>query len=371
MKFNFYLAGRDDDPEIRKLLAESPMPGRVGVAFEREPDFFSGCSVTGHNQRVYIGRETDSGELAFLAVTANIPRYIEGKTKTIGYLGQLRVADKYQGCFIPLRAMEFLHEHEDYKGPDLFFSVVSKENITPRTIFAEHPRPLFPKSIQIGNLYTAGITVGRKRKDKKSPFTIHRGTPSLLDEVISFLNREGARKQLYPCYSREDFTEKGLTRGFKLEDMRIACRNGEIIGTVGFWDQSAYKQSVVTSYDRSLRILKPFYNTISTVISPFNGMHPLPKIGQPIISAYAAFICIRDDNLSVFRALLDTVYNLAVSRGKHHLLVGLAKNDPLLTVAKKYRHIAYYSSIHLFSLRRDISESTVREQVPYIEIASL
>ncbi|HAK44711.1 MAG TPA: hypothetical protein DCO79_02155 [Spirochaeta sp.] len=376
MNFQFSIAGRGDDPEIRKMVADCSMPGRLGVSFEREPDFFLGCTVTGHNHRVYIGRNTERGELAFLAVTANMPRYIEGSVKTIGYLGNLRVAENYQGRFLPLKAMKFLRENEINAGNDLCFSVVARENITPRRIFNEHARPSFPKSIPVGNIYTAGIAVGRKRKTRLSPLIIRKGTPALLNDIISFLNREGARKLLSPRYSREDFTDNGLTRGFKLEDMRLAFSGGEIIGTIGFWDQSAYKQSVVSSYDRSLQLFKPFYNTAAAFLGSFTGLHPLPKIGGNIVSAYAAFICIKDNDLSVFRPLLDSIYNLAAERGKHHLLVGLAENDPLLEGVKKYRHISYHSIIYLFSHRGELPENisgsnTLEIEIPYVEIASL
>lgn len=376
MKFQFSLASQADDPELRQLIAECPMPGKIGVAFEREPEFFKGCSVSGHKHKVYIARNREGGDMAMLAVTAELPRFLGRYVKTIGYLGQLRVAEKYLGNFLPLRAMKFFHEQEEKNGPELFFSVVSRENITPRQIFNEHPRPGFPQSIPFGNIYTAGIRVGRKKKIKKIPFKIQKGSPVLLDDIITFLNREGARKPLHPHYSRSDFTENELTRGFKLDDMRIAYRGKEILGTVGYWDQSTYKQSVVSSYPCSLRLIRPFYNIAAKIFNPVTGLPPLPRIGESIKSAYGAFICIKNNDQTVFQALLNHVYNRAAEQGKHHLLVGLAENDSLIECVKKYRHIAYESSIFLFSLRGTPSDyfnaaHLKGREAPYIEIAAL
>jgi hypothetical protein len=372
MKFEFSIADKSDDPEIRRLIATSPMPGRIDVAFEREPDYFLGSTVIGHDNKVYIGRNKIDGDIALLASTATMPRFLNRNAVKVGYLGQLRVADTYQGHFLPLRAMGFLREHEIIAGPEYYYSVVSKENIAARRIFGEHPRPGFPQSVRMGTIYTAGIAVGKQKKIKSSSFSIRRGSPVLLNGIIAFLNREGLRKQLFPRYTVEDFNGNGLTRGFKLEDLLVLFSGSEIIATAGFWDQEAYKQSVVFSYSKSLRRIKPFYNFTAKVIAPFTGMHPLPKIGDPIEYGYGAFICIKDNDPALFRILLNGIYNIAAERKKHYLLIGLAENDPLLEEAKKYRHISYSSIIYLFSLRKEIQKEAIAgPSIPYIEIASL
>ncbi len=47
MEFSFELARPADDLALRKLLAETPMPGRITVSFERQPNYFMGCSIMG------------------------------------------------------------------------------------------------------------------------------------------------------------------------------------------------------------------------------------------------------------------------------------------------------------------------------------
>ena len=44
-----------DDAAIRGLLRRQPMPGRITIGYEREPDFSLGCSVTGENCRRHCG----------------------------------------------------------------------------------------------------------------------------------------------------------------------------------------------------------------------------------------------------------------------------------------------------------------------------
>ena len=304
-------------------------------------------------------------------MTAYQKRFINGCVKTIGYLGNLRITPEYQGHFLPLKAMDFLHENEASGEAEFFFSAISKENITPRVIFYDHPRPSFPRSVFMENIYTAGIIVGLKKRYVDTQDSILKGSVELLDDIINFLNREGSHKNLFPCYKREDFENNGLTEGFKIEDMRIAYRNNEIVGIMGYWDQSGFKQSVITSYNSFLKVLKPIYNVISLILSPFGLLPPLPDIGEEIKSAYGAFMCIKNDDPELFKNLLNSVYNIAVKRGKHYLLVGLTESDPLLHFLKKNHHISYHSSIYLYSLKDDPPQLKAKEVVPYVEIAAL
>ena len=45
--FVFAIAGPEDEPEIRRLVGATPMPGPITLRFEREPDYFLGCTVMG------------------------------------------------------------------------------------------------------------------------------------------------------------------------------------------------------------------------------------------------------------------------------------------------------------------------------------
>ena len=50
------LAAPGDDAAIRLLMRRQPMPGRITVTFEREPNFFPGCAVTGEDCQVLVAR---------------------------------------------------------------------------------------------------------------------------------------------------------------------------------------------------------------------------------------------------------------------------------------------------------------------------
>jgi hypothetical protein len=89
-------------------------------------------------------------------------------------------------------------------------------------------------------------------------------------------------------------------------------------------------------------------------------------------SAYAALICIADDDSAVFAWLLREVYNLAHSRGFSHLMLGLDARDPLLPVAQAYTHILYPSRLYLAEWSDGGHIHERLEQRPaYVDIATL
>ena len=52
-----------DDAGLRRLMAQSPMPGGISIAFEREPSYFHAVEVQGRFWQVLLGRDVDTGDL--------------------------------------------------------------------------------------------------------------------------------------------------------------------------------------------------------------------------------------------------------------------------------------------------------------------
>jgi hypothetical protein len=153
-----------------------------------------------------------------------------------------------------------------------------------------------------------------------------------------------------------------------LYDFFIARKEGAIQGVIGLWDQSSYKQTIVRGYDRSLKLIQPFYDLGARLL----GAQPLPRQGEHLNSVYASFICIANDDQAIFRSLLRKVYNTAAERGYAHLMIGLSEYDPLLPVVRAYPHIAYHSQLFIgyWADAGDFYQE-LDLRIPYIEIAAL
>jgi hypothetical protein len=367
MEFIFELAQPKDDPAIRHLLATSAMPGDITVTFEREPNYFLGCATMGHFWQVLLARHAPSGELAGIACRASRPHFVNGQIQDLGYIGQIRIAEKYRGLWLLSSGLGFFRQlHADGRVP-AYLGVIADENAIARGVLVERARRNFPAARQVARIYTLGIILRKSQSTLPQVINRREDPPHDLEAIVAFMHKHGAARQFFPAYTKDDFTGPA-TRGFDLQDFVIAYKDGEIAGVLGLWDQSGYKQSVVQAYKRSLRLARPFYNIGARLL----GIQPLPAPGGHIHSAYTSFICIADNAPRIFGALLQKVYALAAQRGYAYLMLGLAENDPLLPVAKKYPHIPYHSTAYLayWDEGKELAEK-IDGRVPYIEIATL
>ncbi len=372
MDFTFELAGPEDDPALRRLLASSAMPGRINVTFEREPNYFLGCGTMGHFWQVIIARHNASGEIAGIMCRGIRPHFINGQPQDLGYIGQIRIAEKYRGLWLLHRGLDYFRQLNSDGRVKAYWGVISDENAIARGVLVERRRKRFPAAHEIARIYTLGVILRKPLSPLPFAGSIERGTAQTLPEIVAFLRQHGAEKQFFPAYEASDFGPGGATTlGFDPGDFLVARRDGEIAGVIGLWDQADYKQTVVQSYDRSLNLVRPFYNLGARLLSA----QPLPGPGEHIHSAYASFICVAGNDTQIFRPLLREVYNLAAERRYAHLMLGLTENDPLLPVAREYPHIAYHSRLYLGYWEETPGASDLYTQLdgrtPYIEIAAL
>lgn len=372
MNFQIDLAGPKDDAAIRKLLATNAVPGRVTLTYEREPDYFAGCATMGRGCQVLVARADD--EIAGVACRATRPMFVNGREVRIGYLGQLRVDGSARGRWLVSRGFRFLKQlHDDDPVPAYLLSVI-EENREAFGVLVERRRPGFPIFRELGRLVTLALALKplRQRKFERSAICeIAQAGCDDLPNIVAFLRKQGAARQFYPAYSKEDFCGNA-TRGFRMEDFFVARRNGEIVGVIGLWDQSSFKQTVVRGYAGWLRLAQPVYNLGAKLFS----RPRLPDVGEKISYAYASFVCVAEDDREVFRALLRRVYGVAAERGYSYLMIGFDERDPLLKIARSYSHIAYHSRIFLAGWNQETNiferfYEQLDDRVSYIEIAAL
>lgn len=365
-EFEFRLATPADDADIRRVLAQNPVPGRVTVAYEREPDYFLGCATMGHFWQIPVGRH--QGQLVGLGSRAVRPMFVNGQIEQVGYLGQLRIDAAFQGRWALSGAWHFMHQlHGDGRASG-YITTIIEGNTLAEGVLVRKPRRHYPQYHPIGRLCTLALIL-RRGKSAAMPggLALRRGSAEMLPAICDFLREHGAAKQFFPVYRPADFASP-VTLGFDPADFVLAFRGEMLVGVMGLWDQSAYKQSIVRAYGGALSWLRPACNLWLRV----RGAQPLPVPGASLHYAYASFICLANDDPLVFRALLADVYRMAATRGYAYLMVGLMDGDPLLSVARAYPHVPYYSQLYTVNWAADSPlHARLDGRIPYVDIATL
>ena len=368
-EFSLELARPEDDPAIRRLLATNPIPGQITVTYEREPNYFLGCDTMGHDCQVVVARHLPSGDVAGVGCRAIRLLYVNGKMEEVGYLSQLRVAEPYRGRWLvpqAFQALARLHADGRVQG---YLATIIEGNDQADQLLVRQPRRAYPAFRPLSRLLTLALILRGRKSLPATPYDLSSASPADLGTIVAFMRRYGAARQFFPAYTEADFLNHSrLTRDFCLNDLSLAWHQGELAGVMGLWDQSAFKQSVVQGYGGALGRFRPLYQLGLRLI----GARSLPAPGRPIRFAYASFICLAHNDPNLFNLLLKRTYNLAAERGFAYLMLGLAENDPLLPVARRFLHIPYHSRLYSVCWPEDGDwHNRLDGRVPYVEIAAL
>jgi hypothetical protein len=360
------LAQSGDDPALRSLLAEMSMPGDIRLAFQREPSFFRAAQVEGRNSEVIVGR-TAAGEIIGMGTFSDKPGYINGQLTRIGYLSSLRLKPDYRSLFLLGRGFQLFKQRHAQRPVQLYLATITGDNHQAKTVLCSG-RAGLPFCRAYGTLRTLAL---RPRpvfaRSAPAPYTVRAATEQDLTLLLDFLNTQGKRRQFFPHYERADFSQ-GLLMGLKPNDIFLVFDGSEIVGSLGFWDQRAFKQNLVRQYSPRMRRLLWAYNFYAGL----SGKPSLPQEQRMMNIRTGAVCCIKDDEPRILQALLH--YGLAQPslKGVHAVVLGFHEKDPLRMVVQALPHHAYTSRLYI--LHWDDGHTAYQrldQRVPYLEWGGL
>jgi hypothetical protein len=359
MNVSVEIAAPADDEAIRDLLKRQPIPGRVTLSFEREPSFATGCAVTGENPVILVAR-ADDRRVVGVACRSVRHVFVNGRRERIGYLGQLRIDERYRGRWLVSRGFAHLAEVDRRDPVPAYLVSIAEGSDEAAAILVRKRRASFPAFYEVARYETLALLVRqRSLAPSAGREDVTPGSIEQLPDIVEFLEAQGSRRHLFPVWSSDML--RHLERfGLGIGDLRVARLGARIVGVMGLWDQSAYKQSVVRGYSGWLRVASWLRGRI------------VPRIGDHVRSAYAALIAVAGDEPTVFQRLLAELTAVAASRGFQYLIVGLDARDPLLRVARAHRHILYRSRLYLASWPNGVYLHERLDQRPvYVDVATL
>lgn len=337
-RYRFELAGPADDADLRHVLANTPMPGRIALTFGREPSYFAAPGIDGFERQMVACRDTASGRIIGFGLRSLRKLYVNGTPTTIGYLSSIRLLAEHRNQGLVARGYRFFRElHADRQTP-LYLTTIAETNEPAMRILASgraglptyHPAELY---------HTAAIPI--RASKAASGLQIEAANESDVARVFDFLQTWGPRRQFFPCYGASDLQDGGALHGLKASDILLARREGEIVGVFAGWDQQQFRQTVVHSYQGLLRWMRPVYNGWARL----SGGVGLPRAGEPLRYLTGSLPIIANDDPAVFDALLSTMLIRADASRFDYLAVGMAEGDPLLPVVRKLNATWYTTRI--------------------------
>ena len=348
-RFVFNLATPKDDAQLRHVLAGTPMEGPVSIAFAREPCYFEATAVDGDSVQVVTVTDNKTGQVIGMGSRAIRKTFVNSQQTQVGYLSALRLLKPYRGQGRLLaRGYQFLRSlHQDQKV-SYYLTTIADDNKAAINLLTSG-RAGLPIYHPIGKYYTLPMnssSIIKTSYQRQSKITVRQATINDRENILAFINDHGSTRQFFPAYQSTDlFTEKGTLKGLQPEDVFLAFQDGHLIGTLGLWDQSGFKQTIIKGYSNWTRLARPIYNEFARI----RNRPILPKIGSTVNARYVTIPAVTGNNPRVFQQLIQVAVQTVAGQNNLLLLMGLHESDPLLPLALKMDRTQIHHKV-VFSL---------------------
>lgn len=342
-RVRFELATESDDAGIRRLLRDSPMPGRIALSLEREPDYFADSNLPEQEKQTVVARQLD--RVICTGSCTIRRRFVNGEPRRVGYLGGLRLDACHAGRFdILRRGYEFFRELQRDTPADFYFTSIASDNVRARN-FLERGLPGMPRYEFIGEFVT--VVLSARRQYPRRHFASHKPPCANLETglpaPVLFINEHTRQHQFAPCWSAEEMSAlKPL--GLSKEDFLISHDARRMNGCAALWDQRSFKQTVIRGYAPWLAFMRPALNAVS----PVTGNPRLPAAGETLANAFISHLAIAAVEPEALIRLLTELCRVSAQHDIELLTVGFAGNDPRLAVVRgNFRCHEYRSRLYL------------------------
>ncbi|HEY4003258.1 MAG TPA: hypothetical protein VGO93_30600 [Candidatus Xenobia bacterium] len=296
------LAGAKDDEALRRLLRDNPLPGRVTLAYHREPSFFRAAALEGDVHQTLVGRTAEGGIMG-LGTRSERPAWLLGQPARVGYLGGLRVDARYRGQHGMLpQAWRYLHQLHQAGTCPVYLTTIVADNRPARRLL-EAGLPGFPRYRVLDTLVTLVVGTGEPEAAR-----MDRGSTHSVADIV----RLQPTDSLAPRWTAETLLADGLAPQDFILDGSGGC--------TAVWDQRHLKQHVVLEGS---------------------------AVGLPAGPLALAFLShLSSPHETGVMALIHEARREAANRGIRYLCLGLPGRHRYRTLLNRFSGLTYESIIY-------------------------
>lgn len=325
-----------DGPALLQMMEEAAASGNIGLFYTRRPDPYA--SFHGEGGQVSLGViRGAAGAPDFMECCVRRPFYLNGEAETVGYLSGVR---RRAGAALRGNWLRLLAEYEGGKCPSYFMSVLDG-NEESLAIFGKK-RPYAPALRPLCRYTTYMMSPKALHaaacKRATGQYTIKQAAREDLPALCAFLADYGRRYHFFPAVTDLEAQFAGLC----LEDCLLLRDEHGIAAFGALWDQTAYKQYIVSHYKgpmRPARLGSPLLRAL--------GWPPIPKAGTVLRLATLSLLAAKDDDPARLAALLEGLAGLAMRRGLEILVAGVPAGNWQDGFFQSVRHLQFGSAIYL------------------------
>src|SRR5262249_30090395 len=127
--------------------------------------------------------------------------FVNGTEQRLGYLGQLRIDERFRGRWLISRGFSLLRELHPSSGVRAYLASIVEGNPEATGVLVKKPRRIFPGFHPFSNYCPLAIDVHRARPPLSCEARIPPADSDELAEVAQFLGDHGRRRQFFPVWN--------------------------------------------------------------------------------------------------------------------------------------------------------------------------
>jgi len=365
--YTFSLAQESDDEQLRTLARNISFDGQIQISLHKEPNFFFAERVGTLSLDVLVVRNSNSGKIVGSACRSSRKVFVNGEPREVGYLSGLKGYPEVRGGLLLARGYQEIKTLCRARGTPFCFTTIFSENHYAKSTITSG-RAGLPVYKHIGRLKTYVINPdSSKRQRTDTSISVTRGSREILDKIVDFVNTYNQQFQFAPYYSSLELANGSMFPKFEPEHFYVAYAGEEIVGVIGIWDQTTFKQTVVTGYTGTLSHIRQNYNVYSAAA----GAPKLPDVNHLVPSFYVSFVAAKQKDPKILDLLLRAVCMDTKDQGRY-LFLGLNEQDSLNEALADFPTIVVDSEMYVVYWK-DIEEGipVLEGRMPHFEIATL
>lgn len=344
MRTTIITASETDGAEVLAMMESGQSDGAFRMIATRRPNPVLSCRQ--ENGRVRIGIIRDGRQRIAAQFCVSPGRYyINGGAASVGYVSGVRKHPDYQGILDWKAMAAYVKE----AGCELYTCSFLGDNEAVRKMFARKHKH-FPQLFPLTGYTTYMINPQAVPYKKSGDFSFRVMTVADRPRVLEFVNREGARYQFAPVFS--SFSQ---FYGLKESDCYVMEQGGVIKAFGALWNQSGYKQYIVTEYKGWMAWMEKLSGLFERA-----GYIPMPKKNEPLVYPALSFFYAQEGDKDLYENFLARICR-EIQKDYRMFLIGMAHNHPNRPSIQKIRSIHFDS--RLYYVRFD-SELIPDENIP-------
>jgi hypothetical protein len=354
----------EDEAVVRKLLRDTPMQGAVKVSLLREPDANLAAGIEGHKHNTIMVKDSGSDQVLGIGNRSVRSLYVDGRARSVGYLGLLRVSPGRTG--IRRLIAGFRELEQTHSGNELAYDLTSiiEDNAAVVRLLERGLKGL-PHYMPLAKIST--FIVSATGKAARAENSVEAAGSEDLGEIVSCLQDYLSQYQFSPCWDEQAIRDERLCNNLSPDDFLVIKEGAKVASCLAIWDQKKFKQAVVQGYSGLTSYLRPALNVVLRIL----GKPRLPHAPGELNMAYISHLAVRNNDPVKFIDMVSAARNAAKKRGIEYLALGLTTVHPLHEVMRAaFPHYRYTSNLYTVHWDRRPTD-ILHGRIPHVEVAVL